>query len=66
MSADVKSFDLKTNSLNQFFKEMYVDQPENLYLDIGACAGVISPLLGISRKALWSKGTYWAGKNRSR
>ena len=26
MSADVKSFDLKTNSLNQFFKEMYVDQ----------------------------------------
>ena len=26
MSADVKSFDLQTNSLNQFFKEMYVDQ----------------------------------------
>ena len=30
-----KIFDLLSNSLNQFFKEMYGDQLENLYVDIG-------------------------------
>ena len=28
-----KSFDLLLNSLNLFFKEMYRDQLENLYVD---------------------------------
>ena len=31
-----KIFDLLSDSLNQFFKEMYGDQLENLYVDIGA------------------------------
>ena len=31
-----KIFDLLSNSLNQFFNEMYGDQLENLYVDIGA------------------------------
>ena len=32
-----KIFDLLSNSLNQFFKEMYGDQSGELYVDIGAC-----------------------------
>ena len=54
-SADVKSFDLQTNSLNQFFKEMYVDQSgEFVFGYWGLRKGYF--ILGISGKDLCSQG----------